>query len=232
MTARSTVGWIVAESADALLGERARIASSFEPRRDVDLDEVRLDAVGIDGEARLGEARARAAARGVVVGEPLDVVVERVDAGRRDDPRLAHRAAEEVLQPPRLSHHLGRAGEQRAERAAEALREAERDGVEAAPISAASTPLAIAAFRSRAPSRWTREAELAREAARLVDLLERPDPPAARVVRVLDPDDARARRVDRRSPVRRADLLGVKRPATPGRPRMTTPEWTAGPPSS
>ena len=75
----------------------------------------------------LGEpARAR-----VVVGEPLDVVVERVDAGGGDDPRLAHRAAEEVLLAPRALDRLGRAREERAERAAEALREAERDGVEA-----------------------------------------------------------------------------------------------------
>jgi hypothetical protein len=67
----------------------------------------------------------------VVVREPLDVVVERVDAGRRNDPRLAHRAAEEVLLAPRALHELVRAGEQRAKRTAETFREAERHRVEA-----------------------------------------------------------------------------------------------------
>ena len=67
----------------------------------------------------------------VVVGQPLDVVVERVDAGSGDDPGLPHRATEEVLLAPRALHQLRRSREQRPERTAEALREAERDGVEA-----------------------------------------------------------------------------------------------------
>src|SRR4029079_3258426 len=67
---------------------------------------------------------------GVILGQPVDVVLERVDTGRRDDPRLAHRAPEEVLLAPRPLDALRRAPEQRAERAAEPLREAERDGVE------------------------------------------------------------------------------------------------------
>ena len=36
---------------------------------------------------------------GVVVGEPRDVVVERVEAGRREDARLPHRAAEHAAAP-------------------------------------------------------------------------------------------------------------------------------------
>ena len=51
---------------------------------------------------------------------------------------------------------LRRAGEDRAERAAEALREADRDGVgERAPRPQARSPAATAALKSRAPSRWT-----------------------------------------------------------------------------
>ena len=132
-------------------------------RRDVELDEVRLDLVGVDGEPGLGEAAASRSRARVVVGEPLDVVVERVDAGGRDDPGLAHRAAEEVLlRARRAPDHLGRAGEHGAERAAEPLREAERDGVEAAAISAARPRSRRQALRRRAPSRWKREAELRR----------------------------------------------------------------------
>ena len=97
----------------------------------VDLDEVRLDLIEVDGNTcfveRLGErARAR-----VVLGEPFDVVVERVDAGGRDDARLPHRSAEQVLLPPGALDQLVRAGEQRSERAPEPLREAERHRVEA-----------------------------------------------------------------------------------------------------
>ena len=119
-------------------------------------DEVRLDLGEVDrkprGDQTLGEPpRVR-----VIVGEALDVVVERVEARRGDDARLAHGAAEHVLQAAGLRRELGRGGEQRAERAAEALREAERDGVELAcrsrPRARRSPPTA---FRSRAPSRCT-----------------------------------------------------------------------------
>ncbi len=54
------------------------------------------------------------------------------------------------------------------------------------------------------------EVELERERVQLADLLQRPDPPAARVVRVLDPEQAGPRRVDRRDAVRGAHLLGAE----------------------
>ena len=53
------------------------------------------------------------------------------------------------------------------------------------------------------------KAELERERVQLADLLEGPDPSAARVVGVLDPEQAGARRVDRRDAVRGAGLLGA-----------------------
>ena len=43
---------------------------------------------------------------GVILGEPLDVLIERVEAGSRHDPRLAHRAAEEMLLAPRAIHQV------------------------------------------------------------------------------------------------------------------------------
>ena len=57
-------------------------------------------------------------------------MLERVDTGRRDDPGLSHGTAEQVLLAPRPLDRLRRAREQRTERAAQTLREAERDGVE------------------------------------------------------------------------------------------------------
>ena len=90
-------------------------------------------------------------------------MVERVEHRGRDDARLAHRAAEEELAAPGLLHPLRRAGEERAERAAEPLREAERDGVgEPADLGGRDARARRRRSCSRAPSRWTAQAELAR----------------------------------------------------------------------
>ena len=50
-------------------------------------------------------SRERLRAR-VIVREPVDVVIERVQPRRGDDPGLPHRPAEEVLLAPRLRHQL------------------------------------------------------------------------------------------------------------------------------
>ncbi len=60
-------------------------------------------------------------------------MVERVQPCRGDDPRLPHRAAEEVLLAPGELHRLRRPREQRPQRAAEPLREAERRRVGPSP---------------------------------------------------------------------------------------------------
>ena len=77
--------------------------------------EVDLDRGGLR-EALADDARVH-----VVVGEALDVVFERVDAGGREDAGLAHRAAEH----PAVAHErvdvLRAAGHHRAGRAAEPL---------------------------------------------------------------------------------------------------------------
>ena len=100
-------------------------------RRRVDLDEVRLDLLEIDGHSRLVDRLGERARPRVILGEPLDVVVERVQPRSRDDAGLAHGAAEQVLLPPRAGHELARTREQRTERATEPLREAQRHRVEA-----------------------------------------------------------------------------------------------------
>ena len=74
-------------------------------------------AAGAASRARRGEA-GRA---GVVVGEPLDVVVEGVEPGRGEDADLAHAGAVALAPDPRLGHLLGRADEHRADRRAQAL---------------------------------------------------------------------------------------------------------------
>ena len=55
-----------------------------EKRIEVDLDEVRLHAVRVDREPRLGEPGGEPLCAAMVVREAVDVVVERVDAGRRE----------------------------------------------------------------------------------------------------------------------------------------------------
>ena len=58
-------------------------------------------------------------------------------------------------------------------------------------IRSAGTPEATAAFRTRAPSRWSAKAELACGRDDRVDLLERPDAAPGGIVGVLDGDDSR-----------------------------------------
>ncbi len=221
---------------DARLAEpRERLVAAEPERADVELDEVRLDLVEVDREPGRVPALGEPARAGVVVGQPLDVVVEGVHAGGGDDPGLAHGAAEQVLLAPRALDRLGRAGEQRAERAAQALREAERHGVE------------VPADRRRRDARRDGGVEepravevgsqpaLARGSRDRLQLVERPAAPARGVVRVLD---ARAR-VARWSA---AFVLGTRRrprarptPKRPARPSIVStisPAWTAAPPYS
>jgi hypothetical protein len=123
---------------------------------DVELNEVRLHELEVDRQARRHPARPPPPRAGMVVSEPVDVVLERVHPRGRDDPGLPHRAAKPVLLDARAVHQLRGAGDQRAERAAEPLREAERDGVERPRDLGGGTPDATAAFINRAPSRCAR----------------------------------------------------------------------------
>ncbi len=167
--------------ADPRVAQRRQGSRAVEPERlEVDLNEVRLHPLEVDREARLHERFGEPSRAGVVVREALDVVVERVDASRGDDPGLAHRAAEEVLLPPGALDQLPRAREQGAEWAAEAFREAERDRVEAG-----SDRRRLDAERSRGVEQpgaveMHGQPELARGGDDVLELRERPDAPARR----------------------------------------------------
>jgi hypothetical protein len=129
------------------------IASAFVSGRDVDLDEIGLGAVRVDREPGLGQTEGHPLRAPVVVREPVDVVVEGVDARGGYDPAWAHGAAEEVLHAARISHHLGEPARMAPSGQPRPLREAERDGVEAAADSSRILPLPTAALSRRAPSR-------------------------------------------------------------------------------
>ncbi len=78
------------------------------------------------GAVERGRQRARPC---VVVGEARHVVLERVQPRGRDDPGLPHAAAEQLAQPAAARDRLGGGDQHRADRRAEALREAERHAV-------------------------------------------------------------------------------------------------------
>ena len=133
VTARITVGWIVDERPTPASRRRPSASSRSSPSLpDVHLHEVRLHLLEIDRQPRAVPRLGQPPRPRVVVGQAVDVVVEGVDACRRDDARLPHGAAEQVLLTPGPLHQRARSGQHGPERAAEALREADRDGVEPA----------------------------------------------------------------------------------------------------
>ena len=147
----------------------------------------------------LGEPAREPLRAAVVVGQPVDVVVERVD------PRRRRRYPAWRMAPPkrcfmRRAFPITSIAPARMAPSGQPS-PFERQSVTASkrpPISAASIPVADRRRSAAARRRGGSGGRARAPTAQLADLLERPDPSAARVVRVLDPDDARARRVVRR----------------------------------
>src|SRR5438445_2369252 len=93
--------------------------------------DVGLDARGIEANAGQPHEPVRQPPRvGVIVGQTLDVMPERVDAAGGDDAGLAHGAAHLLLAAPRLVDERARAGHGRADGRAEALGEIDPRRVE------------------------------------------------------------------------------------------------------
>ena len=86
---------------------------------DVGVDGRRVDAAGLGQQPGVG----------VVVGEPVDVVVEGVEPGRGQDPGLPHAAAHPLAPDARLGDRVGGADHERADRGTEALGQADRHDV-------------------------------------------------------------------------------------------------------
>ena len=68
---------------------------------------------------------------GVVLGEPADVVLERIQPGRGDHAGLAHRAAEDFPVSKGFLHEVRTAEEKRPRRRAQAFRQADGNRIEA-----------------------------------------------------------------------------------------------------
>ena len=80
--------------------------------------------------ADVGKPAGEAPRVGVVVGKPGDMMVEGMDARRREQSRLAHAAAELLAESPGALNEVLRSDERTAHRGAEPLREADREGVD------------------------------------------------------------------------------------------------------
>ena len=192
-----------------------RLADLHAESADVDLDEVRLHLLEVDRDAGFVQALGETPCARVVVGQPLDVVVERVDARRSDDPRLPHRAPELVLEAPCAQHPLGRACDDRSQRAAEALREADRDGVAVTGDRRRLLAARDSGVEEASSVDVQAQLELAAGLGHRGDLRERPDAAAGGVVRVLDRDDARRRHVSEVTAASgRAHLVGREPPCS------------------
>ncbi len=215
VTARRSPGLTVPLSpTPASASRRGRLGRAQAERAHVELDEVRLHLREGDREPARGPALGEPAGSRVVVGEALDVVLERVEAAGGDDPGLPHRPAEAVLGDPRARHQLARAGDQRPERAAEPLGEAERHGVEEAPELGGGDPGCNRGVRDPGAVEVDAESELARGRDGRAELRQRPDRAARAVVGVFEREQAHAGAVERVCGVDRvAQLLGGDAPA-------------------
>ena len=192
VTARTRVGPEVAH--DDVLGRERRAEGGRVGHRED--DDVGLHGGGIELDAgQRGEALGQPPGARVVVGQALDVVVERVEAGGGDDARLAHGAAQHLLPAPRLLDEGRRAGQARADRGAEALGEVQPRAVEAArPVGGIDAAGHHRVHQPRAVE-VGRQAGGAGDVEHAAHLLERPHAPAAHVRGLLDGHQALARPV-------------------------------------
>ncbi len=193
---------VTARMCDVRVGRRhpdARVAEQAEhlcardvEARGVDLDEVCLDAVDLDRNAFRVPALREPARPLMVEREQLDVVVERVEGGRGDHPCLPHGATEEELLAPGDFHQVGGPCEHGAERAAEALREAERDGVDSRCDRGRGHPESNGGVHQPGTVHVDADTRGSGDGDNGIELVEWPDAPARDVVRVLDDEHGRA----------------------------------------
>ena len=169
----------------------------------------------------------------VILGQPLDVVVERVQATCGHDPGLPERPAEHLLPAPRLVDQLARAGEHRPDRRPQALGEVDPGGVEPARVIAPPTrptrpPRSSIARRPYAPATRAGGRPRARpDRLRAATRGRRRGSSSARPTRASIAACTAWPRA-----VRGLELLGVKMPPAPSSTRTISPDSTAGPPAS
>src|SRR2546421_5427396 len=165
--------------------------------------DVGLDARGI--QAHAGQPRepvGQPTRVGVIVGQTLDVMPERVDAAGGDDAGLAHGAAHLLLAAPRLVDECARAGHGRADGRAEALGEIDPRRVERRRVVTGGHTAGDDGVHEPRPVEMRRKPVPARHRPHLVDARERPHRAAARIARLLHPHEPAPRKVAIRRPHR------------------------------
>src|SRR5262249_42750337 len=109
-----------------------------------------------------------------------------IEPGRCDDSRLPHRAAEEVLLPPRALHQRARARQDGAQRTTETLRETDRDRVELLRDPGRVDTLRDRSVEQPPAVEVNGETDLASGGDDGSELVERPHATTGAVVRVLE----------------------------------------------
>ncbi len=193
---------------------------------DVRLDGSRIDAPGEELGERVGElARTR-----VVVGQPLDHGLQRDDTRGRDHARLAHAAPEPRSLDARFGDERTRSAEQRADRRAQPLRQAEHRGVgprrqlgrrHAERDRRVPDAGAVAVHREPVP---------ARDGGDRVELRHPPRATARGHVRVLHEQRGDVGKVVLRSGRRTRDVVGVQRAVFVGQRAQLHPRVARPPP--
>ena len=184
--------------------------------RDADEHHVRLRRVDLEA-ADAGEPGGEALGVGMILGEPLDVVLEGVEPGRGDDARLPHRTAQDLAGTLRALDHGPGSDQHRPGRRAEPLGQAHRHRVETAAELGHRRPELHRGVEDARAVEVRREAAPLRQRDRGREI--RP-PEDAAADRVLERDEARAREVRVVGLDRRLDIREVERAVRAVRERL------------
>ena len=186
-------------------GGRAELGVDFEDH-DVRVDDLRIELQAGRCADRFGED----AGVGVVFGQAVDVVLERVERAGGDDAGLPHAAAERFAMAAGLADQIGRAAEGGADRRTEAFGEADADGVEVAGPIGGRNAGGDDGVEQAGAVEVAGQAVVGGPAADFGDGVVRLDAAGAAVVRVLQADEPRADAVVVRRPDAAHQLLDVQ----------------------
>src|SRR5690606_38201180 len=220
------------DAEDAPSGEPCREGPVVVDRRALEphVDHVRLGTQELDSPAlERREGLGELVGAAMVAREVADVVLERVEPAYGEDPRLPQSSAEELAKPARHPDRLRVAHEEGSGGGAEPLRDAEHERVGGRRVLADRD--GACDRRVEDPGSVDMEAKLAiaAEAPRGLEVLERQDPAAAEIARLLEDEEARDRLVDVVRANGRRDVLERDRPSIAGkRAALHSPE-TRGP---